>query len=130
MMRDLNAQAAYIAARENMPFAWGSHDCAHFAAGAIKALTGIDPLAGIAGWTSERGAMAELKRRGGLIEGVSAILDEIPIAWAHRGDIGAVESEAGPLLMVIEGMTLVGPGPTGLVRLPRTYLIATWSAGS
>lgn len=129
-MRDLTAQAAFIAARETAPFAWGAQDCVTFAAGAVHALTGNDPLASLPRWSSEREALAELARRGGLIEAVSAVLDELPRAWAHRGDVGAVEVDGGLSLMVIEGLTLVGPGPDGLIRLPRAHMIAAWSAGA
>ena len=129
-MRDLNALATYVAARETVPFAWGLHDCVTFAAGAVLALTGRDPLADIAAWTTERAALRELDRRGGLAAAVSSVLTEIPLAHAHRGDIGAVDGVRGPLLVVIEGMTLVGPDRDGLARLPRTKLVRAWSAGA
>ena len=128
MTRDLEAQAAFIAAREAMPFVWGSTDCVTFAAGAVLALTGTDPLIGIGTWKSERGALLALKRRGGLLAAVSSVLPDTPIAATMRGDIGAVMSPLGPLLMVIEGMTLVGPDIDGIKRLPRSALVQAWSA--
>ena len=127
-MRDLASLAAYIAARQDMPFAWGQNDCVTFAAGAVHALTGLDPLAGIARWKTERGAMMALKRRGGLIAAVSSVLPTIALAHAHRGDIAAVEGPDGPYLMVIEGVTLVGPSPQGLDRHPRAAMIHAWCA--
>ena len=129
-MRDLSSLAAYIAAREAAPFAWGSNDCVTFAAGAVLALTGRDPLADLPPWNSERAALIGLKRRGGLIAAVSSVLAEIAVAHAHRGDIGAVMGPDGPFLMVIEGMTLVGPGIDGLFRHRRDALIYVWSAGA
>ena len=126
-MRDLSAMAAYIAAREAMPFAWGRNDCVTFAAGAVLALTGRDPLAGIPAWKTERAALIGLKRRGGLAAAVSHVLTEIPTGHAHRGDIGLVPGPDGPFLMVIEGVTLVGPAPERLMRLCRDALIKAWS---
>ncbi len=129
-MRDLSSLAAYIAAGEAVPFAWGTNDCVMFAAGAVLALTGINPLAGIGRWKTERGALRALVRCGGLAAAVSSVLTEIPIAHAHRGDIGAINGERGLLLVVIEGMTLVGPDLRGLSRLPRDQLVQAWSSGS
>lgn len=129
-MRDLSSLAAYIAAREAVPFVWGTHDCVTFAAGAIAALTGADPLAGIARWQSLPDALHALDARGGLIAAVSSVLTPIPTAHAHRGDIGAVDGPDGPFLMVIEGVTLVGPGIAGLMRHRRDAMVASWSAGA
>ena len=129
-MRDLSALAAYIAGRETVPFAWGSNDCVTFAAGAVRALTGNDPLADIPAWKSERAALIGLKRRGGLAAAVSHVLTEIPAGHAHRGDIGLAMGPDGPFLMVIEGVTLVGPGHDGLFRNRRDALIKSWSAGA
>ncbi|MET0376885.1 MAG: hypothetical protein ABW128_21845 [Rhizorhabdus sp.] len=35
--------ALYLDTRADMPFRWGHHDCALFAAGAVKAMSGVDP---------------------------------------------------------------------------------------
>ena len=128
MTRDCGAMAAYIAARTAVPFAWGSNDCVTFAAGAVLALTGRDPLAGIPAWQSERAALIGLKRRGGLFAAVSSVLPQIAPAHAHRGDIGAVMGPDGPFLMMIEGATLVGPALHGLFRHRRDALVCSWSA--
>ena len=128
-MRDLGAQAVFIAARDQMPFEWGANDCVTFCAGALQALTGTDPLSGIPSWKDEKTALRALTKRGGLLEAVSGVLQRIPVALAHRGDVGAVQGERGPLLVIIEGLTLVGPDADGLKRLPRSLLIDAWSAG-
>ena len=119
-MRDLAAQSAFIAERRSLPFAWGSNDCCTFA--------GVDPLGGKIPWKDKRSATRFIARHGGLLNAVSTFLTEIPVAHAHRGDVGAVDSPQGPLLMVIEGVTLVGPDIKGTSRLPRAKLIMAWSA--
>lgn len=128
MIRNFESWAAYIADRQAMPFAWGTHDCVIFAAGAIHALTGNDPLAGIVAWDSERSALQRLAEFGGLVPAVSSVLRPIAPAHAHRGDIAAVDGPGGQFLMVVEGMTLVGPGQAGLDRLPREHMVLAWCA--
>jgi hypothetical protein len=128
-MRDLASQAAWIAGREAVPFAWGTNDCVTFAAGAVAALTGADPLGGISAWSDERSAVRALAQRGGLAEAVSGMLERVPVAMAMRGDVGMVEGALGPARVIIEGLTLVGPGPDGIERWRRECLIDAWSAG-
>lgn len=127
MIRNFETWAAFIAERQTAPFVWGTQDCVTFAAGAAFALTGNDPLSGIASWDSEKTAMRALAKRGGLVSAVSSVLPEIPVAMAHRGDIGLVDGPDGPFLVVIEGLTVVGPGPEGLERLTRGVLLKAWS---
>ena len=45
---------------------------------------------------------------------------------ARRGDLGLVLGAHGPLLVLIEGDAVAGPGPDGLQRFPRTALEAAW----
>lgn len=85
---------AYMAATVGRPFAWGTHDCLMFAAGAVEAQTGVDPAARWRGkYRSQRGAEALLKRLGhaDALAAVASHLPEIPQAWAHVGDLASVE---------------------------------------
>lgn len=130
-MRDHAALTAYIDARARIPFTWGraGNDCGSFAAGAVRAQTGADPLAAFAHrWTSRRGARRALAAEGGLAATVDHLLTRISPAMAQRGDIAEVEHPDGPGLMVVEGDTLVGPGPSGARRLPRAAMTRAWSA--
>ncbi|PHY20932.1 hypothetical protein CSW59_06910 [Caulobacter sp. BP25] len=130
MVRDYNALVAYIAARMRAPFAWGENDCVTFAAGAVKAQTGRDPLGAIAArWTTARGAALVLRRLGGMEAAVSSVLAPIAPAMAARGDVAGWMDPQGRLqLAIVEGSTLVGPGEAGLVRLPRASMVKAWSA--
>ena len=128
-MRDYDALAAYVAEREAVPFRWNGHTCAHFVASAVQAQTGRNPLNGLRlTWTTEKGALRALKRLGGLEAAVDALLPETPVARADRGDVGLVEGERGPFLVLIEGLTLAAVGSMGLERLPRRRLIKAWGA--
>lgn len=130
MVRDHPALMAYIAARMRAPFAWGRHDCVTFAAGAIAAQTGRDPLAAVAHqWTTRRGAARILARVGGLAAAVDGVLTPIAPAMAARGDVAAwLDADGRPQLAIVEGATLIGPGLDGLKRLPRAAMVQAWSA--
>lgn len=129
-MRDFAALIAFLEGRRTLPFAWGRgrNDCVSFAAGAAKATTGRDLLKGSGlRWSSARGAARTLRDLGGLEAAVDLFLPRTPAARAMRGDLGTVEGDDGPLLVVVEGDTLAGPGPDGLRRLPRAALATAWS---
>lgn len=128
-MRDLAAQAVWIASKAAEVFDYGKWDCVLLAAGAVLALTGEDRLAGVAAWTDEKSAKRAMASRGGLLKAVSGKLEEVPISLAMRGDIGAIEVGQVPMLVVIEGMSLVGAGLNGLERVHRRHLVMAWSAG-
>ena len=53
--------AAYLADQRPHRFAWGTHDCARFAAGAVHAITGQQPTA--LQWGGPADAARLLRRR-------------------------------------------------------------------
>ena len=63
-----------------------------------------------------------------LEEAVGALLTPIAPAFAQRGDIGAIAAGNGLILVVVEGDTIGGPGPTRFRRLPRRMLVRAWRA--
>ncbi|ATC25215.1 DUF6950 family protein [Caulobacter vibrioides] len=130
MVRNYEALHAYVASHMRTPFAWGQHDCVLFAAGAVQAQTGEDPLRAYRGrWASERGAARVLKRLGGMEAAVNTVLQPITPAMAQRGDVAGWLDARGRLqLAIVEGETLVGPGPSGQLRLPRKAMTRAWSA--
>ena len=119
--------AAYLEPLRTLPFAWGKHDCCTFAAGAVKAMTGVDPMPEFRGrYTTARGSVRALRvdarvpapiRRSGKFETVDPSL-------AHRGDI--IMSDG--LLGICLGPFMVAVGAEGdregLVRIDR----ASWCA--
>ena len=127
IVRDHDALLALIEQVAAKPFAWRDHHCVRFAARAVEAQTGRDPMAGIV-CRSKREAVVLLEQEGGLEAAVDRRLRRIAPALAARGDIaGVVDEEFGVRLMVVEGATLVGPGATGQRRVPRGAMIMAWS---
>ena len=128
--RDLKALFRFIGEREAMPHAWGrrANDCGGYALGAVEAQTGRVLFAG-RDWTSERGAIVVLGRAGGFEAAIDGELPRIPTAMAMWGDVaGVTDDRFGIRLMIVEGDMLVGPGPRGNRRSPRSAMIMAWSA--
>lgn len=129
MARDLEALLGFLAERAAMPFRWGRrrNDCVSFAANAVQAQTGRDPLEGL-DWATQAEARALLRELGGLEAAIDARLTRIAPAMACRGDVaGVIDRRLGRRLMIVEGATLAGPGKGGVVRLPRREMITAWS---
>jgi len=120
---------AYIAARQEKRFDWGHgrQDCCSFAAGSVLEITGIDLMADIPPYTSAEEADLILADTS-----LEALMDmrlhrhESP-AFAQRGDVGLSAINGNPTLMIVEGATIIGPGPRRLERLPRHLLTAAWA---
>ncbi|MFO1141187.1 MAG: hypothetical protein U1E59_02160 [Amaricoccus sp.] len=120
----------YLAAARTRPFRYGEQDCARFAAGAIEALTGTDPIAELGiRYTTLAGGHRALRQRGyrDPVAFVRANFAEIPPSFARMGDLAVVETAAGPALAVVGGAELFAVAPErGLVVLPRTAAVTAF----
>lgn len=97
-----------------LPHAWGTNDCAMFAAGAVLAMTGVDPAAEWRGsYATEDDAAALMDRLGGL-DAVCLLKfgEPVPPLCARRGDLLlGFEREVGEhYLAVCVGAVGVSPG--------------------
>ena len=114
---------AHIAAHRTRPFAYGEHDCATFAAGAVQAVTGSDPAAGLTGYTTRAGGLRRL-RRNGLEDHVAFVASrfaEIAVAQAQQGDLAVIEAAGALSLGVVCGAFVLAPTqPSGLAAVPLT----------
>jgi hypothetical protein len=84
--------AEFLDRRQLMPFSWGLHDCALFAADAVKEITGVDVAEDLRGtYNSAEQALRILKAKGGLRGIVSGRLPlYLSPLQAHRGDVVCV----------------------------------------
>jgi hypothetical protein len=141
--RNNRALIAFLDARVRMPHAWGSdaNDCIAFAAGAVLAQTGRDPIEGLS-WSTKAGALRLLKSLGGMEAALDGRFERVPVALAKRGDIAGVpattmiglDDDERALIaihpMIVEGATLASPGERGLLRAPRWRGIVAWDIAS
>lgn len=109
--------AAHVEAHRRAPFAFGRHDCGLFAAGAVEAICGTDPAAGLRGrYSTMAGALKHLRKAGHAdhVALAASLFEEIHPSRASMGDLAAVETGEGPALAVCNGSTLFVAGDDGL----------------
>ena len=130
-VRDIPALIALLDGRVACAFSWrGRRDCGHFADAAIKAQSGVS-IIGDLRWSSRAQARAIADSEGGFEAAMDRRLRRVPPALAQRGDIAGVPDPLfGVRLMVVEGVTLVGPGAHGLERQPRSAMTIAWDTMS
>lgn len=120
-----HALAEYVRARQDKPFEWGVHDCAHFAAGVVAALTGEYPQ--FPRYKTERAALKlisqkPLRARAGEILG-----DEIDVQMAQRGDIVMVVDDVnGPSLGLCFGENSIFVRKEGLYPIQTAQCLCAW----
>lgn len=113
----------YLAASARLPFEMGKHDCALFAADAIKAMTGEDPAAVWRGrYTTMLGGLRVLRKEGyqDHVDLVTKRLTEKPVALACPGDLAVVPTADGPALGIVQGESIYVLRLEGLALVPLT----------
>lgn len=116
----------YIDSRRETPFAYGSHDCCQFAAGAVTEITGTNPAAAWE-YDSEFGALRLITEAGGLESLVTQAMGEpVHPSRAGRGDVVLAELEYGPTIGVCLGRECAFPADTGLTFRPRNVATQAW----
>ena len=123
---------AYLAGITAQPFAYGSHDCALFAAGAVEAITGRDLSAPYKGQYRSLEGGLKLLSASGLGDHVAvlrATFAEIAPAFAAVGDIAVIGEVGTPALGVFEGEHIVVLRPEGIGFMPRAAATLAFRVG-
>lgn len=118
-----------VLARLSLPFAWGTNDCAIFAADAVLAMRGDDPLADLRGqWNDTASAARVIAAQGGLAAAMDARgFVGVGAMFAQRGDIVLHKTQDGHHgLGVCVGDCIMAPAELGLVRKPVSEGIEAW----
>lgn len=121
--------AEYLTIQQEQPFEWGVNDCVLFAAQAVQAMTGRQPVS--VNWSTATGAARALKKAGGIEAATSQILGT-PLAsalMAQRGDVGLLMGERGDYLAICTGLAWAGPGPQGIQLAPFDRAKVAWRVG-
>lgn len=119
---------AFVRARQRMPFAWGSNDCATLAADWVLEAIGTDPMAGIRGqWSDARQALAAIDAMGGLRKATTLALGaEIRPTLAQRGDVVLIVVNGRETLAVCVGGHALGSAEEGALLAPMDDAVAAW----
>ncbi len=111
----------YLNRVARLRFRPGRHDCALFAAGAVQAMTGIDPARGWRGYRTLNEGRLKLERLGygDHIALAEAWLPEVPPSFGREGDIAVLDGDIDQSLGVVQGARIyvLRPGGLGLVSL-------------
>lgn len=123
---------AWVEQHRTASFVWGQTDCAMFASGAVRAITGQDPFSEYRGlYDSEEGAELLLDEAGGFEALCTAVLgDPRPIGHARRGDLvfGPLRPDGAEGLAVCLGTIAATPGYVwrpGTARNPEGRRVLT-----
>jgi len=122
--------AAFERARRATPFAWGSNDCATFAADCVEALTGERLLPKLRTATTARQAMRIARDAGGLRAlSLRALGNPVAPAFARPGDIVLLRVGRHEALGVCNGTVAIGPSPRGVVSVEMQCAECAWMVG-
>jgi hypothetical protein len=127
-----DALADYLASVRDRPHDYRTHDCLLFAAGAVKAQTGVDLARGHRGkYKSEAGSVRYLRSLGfrSAAALINSLLPKVPPAFAHRGDIVLVDGI--PAVCMGDHALMVGQrgDEEGLQRVPLGAWRKAWRVG-
>lgn len=140
---DTRAFHNFLITRRQMPFVWGQNDCALFAADGILAITGVDialefrdrysdetgalqAIRDICGGATVTDAAAYCAQKHGLIELAKPL-------FAKRGDLVIVRNNSTGFgseiagLVHLNGKHVVSVSERGLLRLPISNIVRSWS---
>lgn len=109
------------------PFEWGVNDCCMFSANAALAITKQDYAKPYRGYKTAKGALSRLKDIG--VEGLATKAWGEPkaAAYARRGDVILYDCGDGDALGVCIGDKIAVMGQDGLVILPMSECLKSWS---
>ena len=128
-MDRLSLLIAFAAAAGQQPFHPGRHDCALFAAGWVKLVTGRDLARG---WRSTYRSLKrgqQLMQDAGFSDHVAfaaAHLPEIAPAFAQVGDLAVLEAQA---FGIVAGEMVYCLRPEGLGLVPRSAMRRAFKIG-
>lgn len=109
-----------ISEADAVPFSWQDGGCIALAIDCVQAITGEMPLEKPS-LTDVLDAKRWLRDNGfaDLGDAIASYLDEIPVAFAGRGDIGIVDRDGFQTAAVCAGIHWVARSEAGLVRVSR-----------
>jgi len=127
----------FLLEHNDRPFQYGTWDCGLFVAGAIRAMTGTDPAAGVRGLYASRTEVMDLIRSHTGAARLSAMVEriatrmgmpEIPVSSACRGDVLLLRRSRGNslALMALDGHSALVLGWKGIRKIAEPAIARAW----
>lgn len=119
----------WIAQAGDRAFRYGRWDCCIFAAGAVKAMTGDDPMRAFRGaYKSAATADQALASIGaGSLEAtLDGMFDRVPVGFARAGDLAFYDGSVGVVSMTGDGLFV---SAAGLTSVGRAQWTTAWGVG-
>lgn len=125
---DLARFEAFILECQEKPWAWGTHDCLQFAAGAVRALSGIDFAERYGEYRSRLGAYRIIADFADLSAFITSILGEaLPRNAARFGYVVTAYGEAGETAGVcLGGRSVFARAPKGIAHVDTARILHCW----
>lgn len=124
---------AFMTARLRTPFAWGSNDCALFAADCVREITGEDLAQGLRSHRTATQAARVIRRHGGLAQiAARALGPSCSVGDAVQGDIVLMPQPHGQrelLSVCLGGDQVAAPMAHGMGLMPRELALQAWRVG-
>lgn len=111
---------AYVEEVRALPFAYGTHDCALFVAGAVEVMTGFDAATGFRDRYDSLNGGLKLLTKGDHVALLGRLLEEVPVAFAQVGDIAVIGQVGIRALGLFEGEMILVLRDEGLGHMPRS----------
>ena len=131
-----DAESRFVAAIERQqaaPFAWGAWDCVTFWRDCVTAITGRDPIAGVAPWSGPFSALRTLRLAEcrSVEDYVAQRFKAVPPGQLRRGDLAYPAGCHSPLMSpaVVLGSSMISRGierwvVLGIDRADRGWRVA------
>jgi hypothetical protein len=130
----------HLVATRALPFKWGTHDCALFAANAIESMTGVDIASDFRGlYHDEAGAKAAIEKVTGVVNGTvedaaaycaakHGLVELVHPLTARRGDLVVLEDSGRVIagLVHLSGREIVSAGEKGLKKISIMNIKRAW----
>lgn len=122
--------AGVVECWREVPFKWGTRDCAHFALAGLTAVSSRDWSAlAPEPYHSPQGAARVLKKLG--VNDITALADALlgprcAPAFIRRGDLVELKNPDGPALGICVGERVAAMAPKGLTFKPLSEIASGW----
>lgn len=118
----------YLLSKRQEQFQYGKHDCAHFVAGAVEAITGENPMADIdRDYDTKIGSVRVIKSLGHT--SLEQVLDNMfypcSIGFAQTGDLAFHDGSVG----IVIGAKAVFATEIGYTMIDRSEWTKSWGVG-